>query len=99
MAKVTFDDKVDLTTKDVPEINKITADNINQLKNGVNSNEVAINAISQGAGTPFDNLADAMVSPLADGQPFFTTVTDKGQYFYDSTTAEGRLWVPTLRST
>lgn len=58
MAKVTFDDKVDLTTKDVPEINKITADNINQLKNGVNSNEDSINSL-QGASAIYQVSSDA----------------------------------------
>lgn len=48
--------------------------------------EMKFAAIAQGAGTPFDTLPDAMVSPLADGQPFFTS---EGQYFYDSTKLEG----------
>ena len=60
-------------------------------------NEAAVAAITTGAGTPFDDLVAAMVSPLADGLYFFTTVSDKGQYIYDSTTAEGyvivQLWV------
>lgn len=48
MALINFDDKVDLTTKNVPEINKITADNVNQLKEGVNTLESNLDAL-QGA--------------------------------------------------
>ena len=43
MALVTFANKVDSQTTGVAEINKITANNINQIKAGVNANETAIN--------------------------------------------------------
>lgn len=66
-----------------------SAEELNKKRDAINELKFALNAISQGAGTPFEDLTAAMVSPLADGQPFFTTVTDTGQYFYDSTTAEG----------
>ena len=42
MALITFDDKVDLTVKEVPEVNKLTAANINELKLGINTNETNI---------------------------------------------------------
>ena len=48
MALINYEDKVDLTTKNVPEANKITASNMNELKVGVNTNEVNIEAL-QGA--------------------------------------------------
>ena len=48
MALINFDDKVDLTTKNVPLINKIVADDINQLKNGVNTNKNSISALTSG---------------------------------------------------
>ena len=42
MALITFANKVDSQTTGVAEINKITASNINQIKAGVNANEVAV---------------------------------------------------------
>jgi hypothetical protein len=43
---ITFQDKVSLNTDpDIPEINKITDQNINDLKAGVNANETTINQI------------------------------------------------------
>lgn len=41
---ITFQDKVSLNTDpDIPEINKITDQNINDLKAGVNANETSLN--------------------------------------------------------
>lgn len=57
-----------------------------EIKSYANSR---ISNISQGYGTPFDSIADAMISPLADGESFFTTVSDKGQYIYASATEDG----------
>ena len=37
MAKVTFQDKVDTRISNLPEVNKITASTINELKNGINA--------------------------------------------------------------
>tara|TARA_R110000823_G_scaffold50204_1_gene126046 strand:- start:528 stop:968 length:441 start_codon:yes stop_codon:yes gene_type:complete len=46
MPLITFNDKVDSKVSTAPLINKIVADDINQLKTGVNANETAIAAIS-----------------------------------------------------
>mgnify|MGYP003641648236 CR=1 FL=1 len=46
MPLITFTDKVDSKVSTAPLINKIVADDINQLKTGVNANETAIAAIS-----------------------------------------------------
>lgn len=93
MALINFDDKVDLTTKDFPEINKITAQNINDLKNGVNTNENSINAISQGTGETYETRALAMLEdPLpADDTPFvvYNESGYNGQYRYNSAEGSG----------
>tara|TARA_B110000037_G_scaffold218442_1_gene281452 strand:+ start:1183 stop:4461 length:3279 start_codon:yes stop_codon:yes gene_type:complete len=47
MALITFANKVDSQVTGVAEINKITASNINELKAGVNANEVAVIAASK----------------------------------------------------
>tara|TARA_B110000503_G_scaffold143254_1_gene243543 strand:- start:1200 stop:4481 length:3282 start_codon:yes stop_codon:yes gene_type:complete len=47
MALITFANKVDSQVTGVQEINKITASNINELKAGVNANEVAVIAASK----------------------------------------------------
>ena len=41
MPLITFNDKVDSKVSAVPDINKITASDINQLKDGVNANEAS----------------------------------------------------------
>ena len=46
MPLITFTDKVDSKISTVPIINKIVADDINQLKDGVNANEIAIETIN-----------------------------------------------------
>ena len=46
MPLITFSDKVDSKISTVPIINKIVADDINQLKDGVNANEIAIETIN-----------------------------------------------------
>ena len=53
MPLITFTDKVDSKVSTAPIINKIVADDINQLKDGVNANETAISAIS---GLPYTSL-------------------------------------------
>ena len=37
MEKIVFADKIDSVIKNVPEENKITADNINKIKSSINS--------------------------------------------------------------
>tara|TARA_R110002167_G_scaffold357263_1_gene572701 strand:- start:55 stop:1872 length:1818 start_codon:yes stop_codon:yes gene_type:complete len=71
MALINFTDKEDLTTKNVPEENKIVASDMNSLKAGININEVGIASLVEGqtggllsfvtkadldAYTPTDNL-------------------------------------------
>ena len=61
MPLITFTDKVDSKVSTVPIINKIVADDINQLKNGVNANETAISAIS---GLPYTSLVQLLTLTL-----------------------------------
>jgi hypothetical protein len=57
MPLITFTDKVDSKVSTAPIINKIVADDINQLKTGVNANETAIAAIS---GLPYTSLVQLL---------------------------------------
>jgi hypothetical protein len=57
MPLITFADKVDSKVSTAPLINKIVADDINQLKTGVNANETAIAAIT---GLPYTYLVQLL---------------------------------------
>ena len=73
MALITFADKVDLTEKEVPSINKIVANDLNSLKAGVNYNEIGI----QGAITGYKGVLLIADVPTQDG---VYTPTDEGTY-------------------
>lgn len=78
MSKITFENKVDLTEKDLPEINKITADNINEIKTVVNeiddftitiANNVSLfSAEDESAMTAEWNRLNGLSTPPTDGQ-------------------------------
>ena len=78
MPLITFTDKVDSKVSTVPIINKIVADDINQLKNGVNANETAISAIS---GLPYTSLVQ-LLTQTGTNAPVATEVyNNTGQTF------------------
>lgn len=64
MAKITFEDKVDLTTKEVPEINKITASDMNEIKTVVNGLDDDINTFVniKSFGAKGDGVSDDTLS-------------------------------------
>mgnify|MGYP003654598383 CR=1 FL=1 len=85
MPLITFTDKVDSKVSTAPIINKIVADDINQLKDGVNANEIAISAIS---GLPYTSLV-LLLNQTGTNAPVPTEVyNDTGEvfvWFYVST--------------
>ena len=70
MPLITFSDKVDSKVSTVPIINKIVANDINQLKDGVNANETAISAIN---GTTYTSLVQ-LLTQSATNAPVATEV-------------------------
>ena len=46
MGKITFEDKVDITVKPIPEVNKIVAANVNEIKEKVNENDDNVGPLS-----------------------------------------------------
>ena len=95
MPLITFTDKVDSKVSTAPIINKIVADDINQLKNGVNANETAISAIS---GLPYTSLVQLLTqtgtnAPVATevynntGQTFTWTRQSAGNYTITASSA------------
>lgn len=78
MPLITFTDKVDSKVSTAPIINKIVADDINQLKDGVNANETAISAIS---GLPYTSLV-LLLNQTGTNAPVPTEVyNDTGEVF------------------
>ena len=78
MPLITFTDKVDSKVSTAPIINKIVADDINQLKDGVNANETAIAAIS---GLPYTSLV-LLLNQTGTNAPVPTEVyNDTGEVF------------------
>ena len=86
MPLITFTDKVDSKVSTAPIINKIVADDINQLKDGVNANETAISAIS---GLPYTSLVQ-ILNQTGTNAPVPTEVyNNTGQTFTWSYVSQG----------
>lgn len=85
---ITFQDKVALNENpDIPEINKITDDNINDLKAGINANETNLSTLN----TKLTNATtysttETVVGTWTDGKPIYrkviidTTSRNAGSY-------------------
>ena len=86
MPLITFTDKVDSKVSTAPIINKIVADDINQLKDGVNANETAISAIS---GLPYTSLVQ-LLTQTGTNAPVPTEVyNNTGETFTWSYVSQG----------
>ena len=48
--KITFDNKVSTTTSQLPEINRITGDNINEIKTAINNNADMLDDVATAVG-------------------------------------------------
>ena len=64
---ITFQDKVALNENpDIPEVNKITDDNINSLKTGINTNETNISTLSTSVSNITGQILWTNSSPTSD---------------------------------
>lgn len=64
---ITFQDKVALNENpDIPEVNKITDDNINDLKAGINTNETNISTLSTSVSNITGQILWTNSSPTSD---------------------------------
>ena len=74
MAKVTFEDKADLTEKAVPDINKIVAADINEIKAALNENADLLDSVASGH---IGSILSTDPAPTQDG---IYSCIDSGTY-------------------
>ena len=75
MAKITYIDKVKLISQPVPNQNKVTADNLNEIKASVNQNvdDIALKAVINGDEFQTFKVADALLTTQAISKGQFDT--------------------------
>tara|TARA_R110000796_G_scaffold68497_1_gene156976 strand:+ start:200 stop:2269 length:2070 start_codon:yes stop_codon:yes gene_type:complete len=111
MAQITFTNKQDLIVSSFPEVNKLTAVDVNLIKSVVNSNSLVtdknkedIASLINGNGKTYVSISNAMAAlPLpSDNNPF--TIRDSvsnledGYYIYLSTEVGGYKFLKTLEA-
>lgn len=75
MAQITYDNKVNLNTNaDIPRINKVTDEDLNEIKNVVNANAV-LNSLSEIGLSEFTTL-DAIVTAVPNGKTLQLYLSD-----------------------
>lgn len=75
MAQITYDNKVNLNTNaDIPRINKVTDEDLNEIKNVVNANAV-LNSLSEIGLSEFTTL-DAIVTAVPNGKTLRLYLSD-----------------------
>ena len=75
MAKITYTDKVGLVSQPVPNENKVTAENLNEIKTSVNQNvdDIALKAVINGSELETFKVANAVLSTQAVSKSQFDT--------------------------
>lgn len=73
MAKITFDDKYDLNVQsDIPDVNKITADDMNKIKEAINDNYEEIQKLINSGGSGGDEVDPIASMPLGTITEWFS---------------------------
>lgn len=96
---ITFQDKIALNENpDIPEINKITDDNINDLKAGINTNETNLNTLN----TKVTNITGQILWTNSNPSNSFSNQTitlssgdydEIGIYYYDYRVSKGMQYI------
>lgn len=85
-SKITYDDKVSLTTSPLPRVNKCTADDLNEIKTVVNSNADEINSNSSNIDEIDEYITDSVKGTVlfdnSSGAQNVTLSDNVGNYTY-----------------
>ena len=99
MALITYDDKVALNENpSIPDVNKVNASDMNQIKTGVNTNESNIGDLSNLTTPVTTNIVGAINSVVESGTGYVKYADGTMICFYtqDITTSVSNAWGSTL---
>lgn len=91
MAQITYDNKVNLNTNaDIPRINKVTDEDLNEIKNVVNENAI-LNSLSEIGLSEFTTL-DSIVTAVPNGKTLQLYLSnDNASILYGTSGGTGNL--------